>query len=64
MTYPSMLCASLGMVQDSKIPLEPTGSPSRITGGPGTKEKDVCVKTSNQMSGSSVQLCKQLLCAN
>lgn len=43
MTYPSMLCASVGMVQDSNIPLEPTASPSRITGGPGTKKEDICV---------------------
>lgn len=38
MTYPSM-SASGGMVQESRIPLEPTGVPSRSKGGPGTGRK-------------------------
>jgi len=43
MTYPSILFASGGMVQESRIPLEPTASPSRPKGGPGTKMKrEVC----------------------
>ncbi len=43
MTYPSMLSASGGMVQESRIPLEPTASPSRLEGGPGTgREKGKC----------------------
>lgn len=44
MTYPSILLESGGMVQDSRIPLEPTASPSRAEGGPGAagdKEKRV-----------------------
>lgn len=43
MTYPSM-SASGGMVQESRIPLEPTGVPSRSKGGPGTgrKKREVC----------------------
>lgn len=35
MTYPSILLESGGTVQDSRIPLEPTASPSRPEGGPG-----------------------------
>lgn len=44
MTYPSTLLASGGMVQESRIPLEPTASPSRPEGGPGTAgEEGKCV---------------------
>lgn len=35
MTYPSILLESGGVVQDSRIPLEPTASPSSPEGGPG-----------------------------
>lgn len=40
MTYPSILLASGGMVQERRIPLEPTASPSRPKGGPGTAGSD------------------------
>lgn len=38
-TYPSIFLALGGMVQESRIPLEPTASPSRLTGEPGTGEE-------------------------
>lgn len=44
-TYPSKFLESGGMVQDSRIPLEPTASPSRPEGGPGAAGyKKRCVK--------------------
>ena len=44
-TYPSILLELGGMVQDSRIPLEPTASPSRPEGGPGAAGyKGSCVK--------------------
>lgn len=44
MTYPSILLESGGMVQDSRIPFEPTASPSSPEGGPGAAGYEKKVK--------------------
>lgn len=40
MTYPSKSLALDGIDQESRMPLEPTASPSRPKGGPGTDEDE------------------------
>lgn len=40
MTYPSISLALDSIFQESRMPLEPTASPSRPEGGPGTDEDE------------------------
>lgn len=60
MMYPSIFFEFWGMVQESKIPFDPTGPPINCEGGPGTTEmrrKEDNQKQPGYITAKFIQLC-------